>query len=106
MKPITEKVEKWVARDGSLHDSEQDAERHTLRGELAEAIKAGLDSPGRETTPDAAAGHVLYHFEVWRKADAPPSRLVPPVVKTARQFQMGFLWGAAFASVWTTWVLY
>lgn len=83
MKPITEKVEKWVARDGSLHDSEQDAERHTLRGELAQAIKAGLDSPGRELALDSAAGHVLYYFEVWRKADAPPARLVPLVRRQA-----------------------
>lgn len=101
MKPITEKVEKWVARDGSLHDSEQDAERYMLRCELAQAIKAGLDGPTKD-----AAGNVLYHFDVWRKVDAPPARFTPTPVKPARRFPWGVFWGATLATAYMMWVFY
>lgn len=63
--PQIKKVEKWEARDGSFHDSLEDAERYQLKAELETALKVGEGYVQRQ------AAHLLSHFDIVRKGDTP-----------------------------------
>jgi len=102
--PIAQSVTKWVARDGSLHDSALSAEEYTLRSELAQAISVGDGSPAGAAK---SAAQVLVHFEVWRRGDPLPERFesAPVAVPTP---SIRFLFWSFFAgaTIATTIMLY
>ena len=70
--PQLRKVEKWEARDGSLHDSAEAAADYQLRTEIARALKAS------DRHVDDQARHLLSHFDVRRKGDAVSSVVLLP----------------------------
>lgn len=63
--PQIRKVEKYEARDGTLHDSFDLAEKHQLMRDLKDALSA---CKGRE---EDQARHLLSHFDIVRKGDKP-----------------------------------
>lgn len=63
--PQIKKVEKWEARDGTFHDSLENAERYQLKAELETALKVGEGYVQRQ------AAHLLSHFDIVRKGDTP-----------------------------------
>lgn len=73
--PQIKKVEKWEARDGSFHDTLEDAERYQLKAELETALKVGEGYVQRQ------AAHLLSHFDIVRKGDT-PKVWYGPVLKT------------------------
>jgi hypothetical protein len=83
-------VEKWEARDGTLHDSLEAAEEHQLKAELEKALKVGEGYAQRQ------AMHLLSHFDIKRKGDAPKGVMflpVPPApdYKSSVYFWAGFV---------------
>lgn len=103
--PQIKKVEKWEARDGSFHDSLEDAERYQLKAELETALKVGEGYVQRQ------AAHLLSHFDIVRKGDTSKGvvfmpLLTPPGIMDG--FRPAFLmWGGFFAgSVLTGLIMY
>lgn len=70
--PQIKRVEKWEARDGSFHDSLEAAEKYQLHRELQTALKTC------EGYCDRQASHLLSHFDIVRKGDAPRGMFVAP----------------------------
>lgn len=94
--PQIKKVEKYEARDGTLHDSFDLAEKYLLTSELKTALRAcdGVENQVR---------HLLSHFDIVRKGDEPkgvfivPAFSGPVVVKKVLHFWSFFI-GAAIAT--------
>jgi len=90
--PQIKKVEKWQARDGSYHDSREAAEEHQLKAELETALKVGEGYVQRQAT------HLLSHFDIVRKGDAPKQK--PPAPPPLRNPNAGhdhsgiFVWAS------------
>jgi hypothetical protein len=72
--PQIKKVEKWEARDGTFHDSQEAAEQHQLKAELETALKVGEGYVQRQ------AAHLLSHFDIVRKGDMPKVFIAPATV--------------------------
>lgn len=70
--PQIKKVEKWEARDGTFHDSREEAEQHQLKAELETALKVGEGYVQRQ------AAHLLSHFDIVRKGDMPKGVFIAP----------------------------
>lgn len=94
--PQIKKVEKYEARDGTLHDSFDLAEKYLLTSELKTALRAcdGVENQVR---------HLLSHFDIVRKGDEPkgvfivPAFSGPAAVKKVLHFWSFFI-GAALAT--------
>lgn len=63
--PQIHKVDKWQARDGSLHDTLAAAKQHQLMADLTTALRAC------DGYPDRQSRHLLSHFDITRKGDIP-----------------------------------
>ena len=61
--PQIHKVDKWEARDGSLHDTLSAAKQHQLMADLTTALRAW------DGYPDHQSRHLLSHFDITRKGD-------------------------------------
>lgn len=70
--PQLRKVEKWEARDGSLHDSAEAAADYQLRTEIETALRAV------DRDIHSQVRHLLSHFDVRRKGDAASSVVLLP----------------------------
>lgn len=66
------KVEKWEARDGTFHDSLEDAQTHQLMADVTTALRTC------EGRPDSQARHLLSHFHIVRKGDMPKGMFIAP----------------------------
>lgn len=91
------KVEKYEARDGTLHDSLELAEKHQLMRELKDALSA---CKGRE---EDQARHLLTHFSIVRKGDEVPKVIYGPVTNAPHPAKKvlhfwSFFIGAAIAT--------
>ena len=90
--PQIKKVEKYEARDGTLHDSLDLAEKHQLKAELETALKVGEGYVQRQSV------HLLSHFDIVRKGDKLPTVIYGPArVKKVLHFWSFFI-GAALAT--------
>lgn len=95
--PQIKKVEKYEARDGTLHDSFDLAEKYQLMRDLKDALGA---CKGRE---EDQARHLLSHFDIVRKGDEPkgvfivPAFSGPATVKKVLHFWSFFI-GSALAT--------
>lgn len=87
------KVEKWEARDGSFHDTLEAAQRHQLMSELKQALQAC------QSRPEDQAQHLLCHFDIVRKGDAPKViyRAVPAAQRGHPKFY-SFFWGCVLTA--------
>lgn len=85
------KVEKWEARDGTLHDSLQAAQTYQLKSEVTTALHTC------EGYPEQMARHLLLHFDIVRKGDTPKVIYGPTVVKKVLHFWSFFI-GATIAT--------
>ena len=87
------KVEKWEARDGSFHDSLEAAQRHQLMSELKQALSAC------QSRPEDQAQHLLCHFDIVRKGDAPKViySAVPAAQRGHPKFY-SFFWGCVLTA--------
>lgn len=88
--PQIKKVEKWETRDGTFHDSPEDAERYQLMLELKIAL-------GVHEKREDQARHLLLHFDIVRKGDTPKVIYGPTIVKKVLHFWSFFI-GAAIAT--------
>lgn len=70
--PQIKKVEKYEARDGTLHDSFDLAEKHQLMQEVTTALRTC------EGRPENQARHLLSHFDIVRKGDKLPTVIYSP----------------------------
>lgn len=88
-------VEKWQARDGSFHDSREEAEEHQLKSELELALTVGQGYPNRQAT------HLLSHFDIVRKGDVPTGTYIaaPPTPKSNHIHFLSFFWGSTITIV-------
>ncbi|MGY2429567.1 hypothetical protein [Pseudomonas tolaasii] len=89
--PQIKKVEKYEARDGTMHDSFELAEKQLMR-DLKDALGA---CKGRE---EDQAGHSLYHFDIVRKGDKLPSVIYGPATVKKVLHLWSFFIGAAIAT--------
>lgn len=90
--PQIKKVEKYEARDGTLHDSLDLAEKHQLMQEVTTAL---CTCEGR---PENQARHLLSNFDMVRKGDKPPAVIyAPATVKKVLHFWSFFI-GATLAT--------
>lgn len=71
------RVEKWEARDGTFHESLEAAQTYQLISEVTTALRTC------EGRPDSQARHLLSHFDIVRKGDAPKGMftVVPATVE-------------------------
>ena len=88
-------VEKWQARDGSFHDSREEAEDHQLKSELELALTVGQGYPNRQAT------HLLSHFDIVRKGDIPNGSYIatPQRPESSRFNFWSFFWGSTVTMV-------
>lgn len=77
--PQIKKVEKYEARDGTLHDSLDLAEKHQLMQEVTTALRTC------EGRPENQARHLLSHFDIVRKGDKPEGMFVVPATVEYRK---------------------
>lgn len=95
-----EKVEKYEARDGTLHDSLDLAEKHQLMQEVTTALRTC------EGRTEQQARHLLSHFDIVRKGDKLPTKCEPRDADQGSHFGgyvLGFIVGASFkrSSFWS-----
>lgn len=90
--PQIKKVEKYEARDGTLHDSIDLAEKHQLKAELETALKVGEGYVQRQ------AVHLLSHFDIVRKGDKLPTVIYGPATVKKVLHLWSFFIGVALAT--------